>query len=403
MRYLVAFLLLLVITVSVVPVFIQDPGYVVIVYSGVSVETTLSFFIIALLLGLLLSLIIYRLIKAALGFPDFMFKRGQQRFAERSQESFYNGLVQLACGHWRHAEKLLLSSTEHGSGKLLAYLGAARAAQHQGEHERRDDYLMRAHGLSEAHAELATGLTQAELQIRQGQNERSLATLHHLNQTYHDNPYLLELLLQLYLQLGEWSRLRVKLPDFIKADIISVDRAASLEVESVLQQFRNAGRQSDIDKLMSDWEALPSHLKENIVIVRECARQLIELGAYDHAEPMLRTAIERDWSNELVSLYGQVRIDDSESQMAFADSWPEEFVDDASVQLALARICLHNQSEGKARFHLEASVEMGGSADAYFELASLLEQLNDQNAAQRCYQEGLKRAVESGYGAKSKK
>jgi len=392
MKYLMALLLLLVIAVSVVPMLIQEPGHVLITYADMTIETTVTFLLITLILALVVLSILYRLIKLALGFPDFMFQRGQQRNRERSQKNFYRGLVELASGHWQRAEKLLMSSSDGSEDRLLAYLGAARAAQYQGEHERRDHYLKRAHSVS-AETVLATGLTQAELQMHQGQNERALATLSHLSQACHDNPYLLELLLQLYLQLGEWARLKEGLPEFIKAGIINKERASALEVEASLQLLRNNARQGSIEKLLADWDALADNLKENVKLVSECGSQLLVLQAHDDAEKILRRAIEHRWNNELVTLYGQVKSHDPQAQLAFADSWPEDHTQDACVQLALARICLHNQLLGRARFHLEACVEMGADAEAYFELASLLDQLKDHHAAQRCYQEGLTRAV----------
>lgn len=392
MKYLMAFLLLLVVVVSVVPLLAQDPGHVVIVYSDVSIETTLSFFLIVLLLGMLVLVLAFRLLKLALGFPDLMYQRGQQRHRERHRLNFNHGLTELASGHWKNAEKLLVSSFEHGGDQLLSCLGAARAAQHQGEHERRDQYLKQAHRVSRQ-AELPTGLTQAELQIRQGQNERALATLNHLGERFPANPYLLELQLQLYLQLGEWVQLKAKLPLFVKAGLIDQSRASELEVESSLQILRKSASQGGVEKILSDWGSLSEDLRINVDLVKECAGQLLALGEHEHAEVILRHAIERHWNTGLVALYGQVMSKDAQSQMRFADGWNKELTEDASVQLALARLCLHNQLLGKARFHLEASVEMGGEAEAYFELASLLEQLNDFNAAQRCYQEGLTRVV----------
>lgn len=392
MKYLLALLVVLVIAVSVVPMLIQEPGHVLITYADVSIETTVTFLIITIVLALVVLSILYRLIKLALGFPDFMFQRGQQRFRERGQKNFYQGLTELASGHWRQAEKLLVSSTEGSEDHLLAYLGAARAAQHQGEHERRDHYLKCAHGIS-ADTVLAAGLTQAELQMRQGQNERALATLSHLSHAHHNNPYLLELLLQLYLQLGEWVRLKDDLPELIKAGVIDKERAAKLEVEASLQLLRNNARQGGIGKVLAEWHALPDKLKEHVTLVRECASQLLDLQAHDDAERILKKAIGHHWNNELVMLYGQVKSQDAQAQLAFAQSWPEGYTQDARVQLALARICLHNQLLGTARFHLETCVEMGAGAEAYFELATLLDQLNDHNAAQHCYQEGLTRAV----------
>ena len=62
---------------------------------------------------------------------------------------------------------------------LINYLGAAKAAQEQGAFERRDNLLQKAYRVA-PEADLAIGLTQAELEIEQHQFEHAMATLNHL-------------------------------------------------------------------------------------------------------------------------------------------------------------------------------------------------------------------------------
>ena len=83
-------------------------------------------------------------------------------------------------GRFEQAEKILLKQVSHSDTELLNYLMAARSAQQQGAYDRRDEYLRLAHKAMPS-ADIAIGITQAELQLSHNQYEQALATLNHLS------------------------------------------------------------------------------------------------------------------------------------------------------------------------------------------------------------------------------
>ena len=86
------------------------------------------------------------------------------------------------------SEKNLMRHATDSEMPLITYVAAARAAQLQGEHERRDAHLRRAfEQIPEAH--VAVLLTQAELQIAHKQHEQALATLRRLQEVDPDHAF----------------------------------------------------------------------------------------------------------------------------------------------------------------------------------------------------------------------
>jgi len=391
MKFIVILLLSLSVTVVGVLTLLEDPGYVLFSYAETTVETTIS--MLALLLVLLVAgaVLVFRLLRVLFDFPDRMYVWGQRHREKRSRDQFYRGLFELAQGHWKKSEKLLIKSVDSSEMPVLNYLTAARAAQHQGKHARRDHYLQLASNVK-PESELAIGLTQAELQIVQGQHEQAFASLSRLLELDQNNPCILEMLLGLYQQLGEWELLKDKLPEIWKHGIISDQQASLLEVEVSINILQLASRQG-VDSLLNAFNGFTSELYYNEPVVKKCVQLFLQLDAQDEAETILQKALDKKWSKSLVYLYGQVLSSQPEQQLKYAEGWEKDFGRDAIVQLTLGRICMRNKLWGKARAHLEASLSLGCRAEAYFELGVLLQHLEDMEGALASFRSGLDLAV----------
>ena len=129
--------------------------------------------------------------------PERVAEWRRKRRLQRAHRSLTRGLVELAEGRWKVAERHLTKHAEQSETPLINYLAAARAAQLQDEHARRDDYLHLAHE-SMPSADVAVGLTQAELQLAHQQYEQALATLMHVRSLSPKHNYVLKLLKKLY-------------------------------------------------------------------------------------------------------------------------------------------------------------------------------------------------------------
>ncbi|MES9926703.1 MAG: heme biosynthesis HemY N-terminal domain-containing protein, partial [Candidatus Thiodiazotropha sp. 6PDIVS] len=174
----------------------QDNGYVLIGYGHWTIEGSLALFALAVVALFLLMYATIRSLTHVWSMPDRIAGWRQKRRVVRAQQALTRGLVELAEGRWKVAERHLTRFATQSETPLLNYLAAARAAQLQGEHERRDDYLHMAHE-SMPSADVAVGLTQAELQLAHQQYEQALATLMHVRTLSPKHSYVMTLLKKL--------------------------------------------------------------------------------------------------------------------------------------------------------------------------------------------------------------
>ncbi|MCK5639739.1 MAG: heme biosynthesis protein HemY, partial [Gammaproteobacteria bacterium] len=179
MRFLLKLLLVLIIAVVLALIARDDPGFVLLSYGDWMLETSLSLALILLAAGFFGCYLLMRFLVNTRRVPERLRQWRQRRRTAKARKTTNRGLLALTEGHWDKAERNLIRYIEYSEVPLLNYLGATRAAQKQGAEQRRDYYLAKAHQ-SMPEAELAIGLTQAEVQISQGQLEQALASLRHL-------------------------------------------------------------------------------------------------------------------------------------------------------------------------------------------------------------------------------
>ena len=386
MKALIYFFAVFLAAVTLALLAYQDAGYVLIGRGQTTIEMSLSLFITIVIISFVLLYLVLRIIARTWSMPARLKQWRKKKRSRKARISSSRGLVELAEGHWRQAERALLRYANDSETPLLNYLSAARAAQKQNAHERRDHYLSLAHK-SMPDADMAVELTQAELQMAHGQLEQSLASLMHLRSISPKHPHVLLLLAQLFEKLDSWGDLRDLLPHLQKHKIIDDDelKQLSLRVYSNLIHI-NAQNPNNLEKL---WQEIPRNLRIQQKLISEYAQHLITLEQYDAAEVALRDAIKRAWNQHLVYLYGLVHSSPIEKQLQHAEAWLKGREKNSILLLTLGRICLQAKLWGKARAYLEASIGNGATAEAYKELGQLLEQLEEKESAAEYYRKGL--------------
>ncbi|NIP72816.1 MAG: heme biosynthesis protein HemY [Gammaproteobacteria bacterium] len=392
MKLLILFIIVLTAAVGAALVVLEDPGYVLIRYGPWTAETTLSLFVIALLVAYAALHYLGRLLGGFWRLPRRVHAWQRHRHRDRARASFDRGATALAEGRWRAAERELLRYVRYADAPMLNYLGAARAAQHLGLHERRDRYLREAYQ-SAPSAEVAVGLTQAELQIAHHQLEQALATLTHLHSVQPRNGYVLRLLVGVYEELRDWRHLREFLPLVRRREIMSESTAQELERQVHAELLHQTAEAGDVEALRVHWRELPRQLREEDDLLLDYARALQAHGAADEAEGLIRGALRKRWNDRLIHLYGLLDTDYPVRQLSLAEEWLKEHGKNPVLLLSLGRLCLRNRLWGKARIYLESSIGLGPRPEAYKELGALLEHMEDQDAAMHCYREGMALAV----------
>lgn len=367
----------------------EDPGYALLSHGDWSIEGTLVLLVTAL--SLLISgilFLIYLLVKT-IKFPGKVGHWKQQRKTAKAIDNCNKGYIELAEGNWREAEKHLKKSANNSGMPMLNYLAAARAAQENGSSHRRDNYLLQAHK-SDPQADIAIGLTQAELQIKDGQAEHALATLMHLRSVAPRHKQVLKMLFRVYQQLNSWKDLESLLPELRKNHIFEYDVLSQYEQSLSKQLMSQAMQNKNQGELKSIWKRLPKATRAEPEMIHFYCQLLLLIDEQELALRLIKEGIKHHWNASLILLYGLAHEKNAAKQLETAESWLSDNGRGAELLLTLGRLSLNNQLWGKARDYLSESLAVSPSTEAFQVLGELYEnQLADSVEAMNCYREGL--------------
>lgn len=382
-------LIFLIVTVYIALIAKEDPGYALLSHGDWSIEGTMVLLIgvLSTLIGSIL-LLIYLILKT-IRFPGQLNHWNQNRKTAKAIKNCNRGYIELAEGNWQEAEKHLRKSAYSSGMPILNYLAAARAAQEDGSQHRRDDYLLQAHK-SDPQADIAIGLTQAELQLKGGQAEQALATLMHLRSVTPRHRQVLKMLFQVYQQLNSWNDLERLLPELRKNNVFEHHILSQYEQSLSKRVMMQAIHNKNYGELKSIWNRLPKMTRAEPEMIHFYCQILLSIGEQQQAVELIKGGIKRHWNAPLILLYGQAQEKDAAKQLETAESWLSDNGRSAELLLTLGRLSISNQLWGKARDYITESLAAAPSTEAYQVLGKLYEnQLADSVEAMNCYREGL--------------
>lgn len=347
----------------------RDPGYVLVAYQNVALETSLWFALAALLLAYVLLAGLLALVKR-IGTGGGLRGWTQRRRSRVAREQTVRGLLLMAEGRWDQARRLLEGSARRVQAPLINYLNAARAAHELGDTAGRDALLESAEA-STPGAGFAVGLTQAELQRDQGAWEQCLATLLELRRQAPRHAEVLRMLVTCYRQLEDWRAILELIEPLQRNKVMDEEALLALRVEA-WQGRLEQGREAPAELLAE----LPKDLRRQPALVQAFARRLSGQQP-EEAEKLLRQALEQHWDPALVRQYGTVAGADAGAMRAAAEGWLKERPNDSDLLLTLGRISLLNHDWAKAREYFEASLRLNRSTEVQSELGRLCANLGD--------------------------
>ncbi len=388
MGWLIKFLIVALLTVILSLWAYQDNGYVLIGRGQTTIEMSLALFIITLVASFVFIYSVIRLAYKFWNMPTVIRELRLQSRKLQARQTSKQGLIALAQGHWKKAEKFLTKHINFSDSPLLNYLSAARAAQKQNAPDRRDYYLALAHR-STPDADFAVELTQAELQFAAGQHEQSLATLMHLRSISPKHPHVLSLLARLYEKLNSWSDLLNLLPTLRKLNIFPPEQFEQLQLRTYREMIRVTRNKPQANDMLNLWNSIPKEFRQRHQIVIDYSNSLLLHDKQVEAEELLREAIKREWENDLVYMYGLVVAPNPQAQLQFAESLLKQHTKNPVLLLTLGRICQRLELWGKARDYLEASIGAGSIVETYCEIGRLMEQLNEKEKASNYFKQGM--------------
>ncbi len=387
MKLLFITLALLLAAIYVGSIAMDDPGFIIIGYHGQVLRTSFIFFALCTILAGILLYYAVRLLANIWSSPKRVGNWNADRKEKKAQKSLSKGYAALAEGNWEAAEKSL-SHDAKISDRLsyIHYLGAAQAAQSMGKVEKRDDYLQLAHS-SAPEADVAVGITRAELQMQEGQNEMARITLEELLANHRNHPRVLKLLSEIHVTNGEWASLQPLLKRLRKNKALPPEELQSLENQTWAGLLN--GSSADITEMKETWATVPKKLKEDPDLLFAYLEKLTNSPDNAEAVPLIEKALNKNWDNRLVSLYGMANGANPAKQLERAEKWLPTHQDDHKLLSILGKLCNKNELWGKAKHYLETAIEFGAGPEVYRQLADTLEKMGESEEASECCKKGL--------------
>ncbi|MEO8224532.1 MAG: heme biosynthesis HemY N-terminal domain-containing protein [Gammaproteobacteria bacterium] len=357
---------------------LADNGYVLINFRGYVVETSVPVLALILVVGYLAVRLLAQVWRAPRRLGE-AWARARINYAGRQATK---GYIALAEGRLARGEKLLTRGARLSETPLLNYLAAARAAQMQGDRGRRDSWLRMACEQEPA-AEDAVLLTQAELQLEDGQYPEALASLNRVRDRHPTHPQALKLLGELHYRRREWQPLAELLPLLRRRGNVPADMLDEWSVDA----YGNIMAGVRLDRVALDkvWEDVPRHLRRDQRLTLTRAKALIACGAIEDADAELRLTLKEDWSEALVNLYGELVPSDSAAHLKRIEAWLKDRPEDPALLLAAGRASVRHQLWGKARSYLEASLAIRPAPDAYRALGQLMARVGEAQSASKAW------------------
>lgn len=391
MKWLMTLLLTLVAVSFFVYFSLEDPGFIVIGRGMWAIETSLSMFIITLVLGGIIAYLLIRLLLLLWYLPARLLYSSPTVRQQRAEESLIRGALALIEGQWKNAEQVLLKSV-YGQLSPLHYLGAAYAASQQQAPSRGMEYVEKVREKGNLDSGILA-LFEAKLQLP---HDLSVAR-QKAQQAYRlapKNDEVLLLLLTLYLQLADWQAVLELLPEVRKRKRLSTEQLQRLENRAHLAQIRNTMLKNPV-QTTKIWSRISKMTRLQPMIVKVYVKHLMAAGDAVTAEPLLREALKYHWEADLVSLYGELETTNTSQQLSYAESWLKRHEQDPILLQTLGHLSMRNRLWSKAQQYLEESVRLAPSPQTYQLLGNLSKQKGEPAQANDYYRRGLQLAMDA--------
>jgi HemY protein len=388
MRYIFSIIIALAIAISVAVFLDSDPGLFVFNYAGYTVQMSFALFVVLMIITVL---ILYASISLLIGVyksPKSLRRWRKHRQVIQSEQLITQGLSLMLLGDWKKAEKVFIKGAKVSSHPMLNYLFAARAAQQTGNIQSRDQYLKLAQDLNEGDSDVVN-LAQAEMQLDHDQIDQAYATLVHSQSDTDGKLQADKLLLKASLELHEWQEALDLLDQLTSRMALPENIIHAKRIQAYSGLLTDAGCLPTRDEICTIWNDLPKKFQTEITLIDVYITERIRYASTADCEEIIRKVLGKTWDEGLVRLYGLVEGVNALKQLNFAEKLRKNHLKNPVLLLSLGRLYLRNKNLEQARACLEECIEVKANAEAYKELAMLLERQGDQAAAAIYYQEGL--------------
>jgi HemY protein len=387
-------LVLFMIAVAVTIAATYNRGYVLIVAQPYRIELSLNLLVLLLLAIILMGYLGMRLIALTSRLPAELSEFRARRRREKVLAGTMDGLKAFFEGRYAKAEKsaaAVLKMEDSAAFSAINAIVAARSAHGLRNYPRRDEFIDQAE--TSAPQEVALRLmTHAELLLDEHRPEEALKLLHVLPPgELHRHTGALKLELEAQQSIGNWDAVLELLGQLEQRDGLEDGLIKQLRCRAHVENLRS--RMLNPQALKEYWESLSLPEKKDSKVAAAAARAFSATGNCAMVHHIVEQSLDSQWDSELAKLYAECVGSDPLRQIERAEAWLEGHSNDASLLLALGKLCVNAELWGKARSYLEASLSVNSGYAAHLALGQLNEKLGQPELARNHYGKGLELAV----------
>ena len=392
MRWLISFLLIFALAVALSLVTRYSDSYALLVYPPYRLELSLPVLIAALLFLFFSLYVLLRALSHTLRLPSYVSAYRRRRSDSRGQAALRHAWEAFLEGRYARAHRHAVRAFGLHAAPSVSALLAARAAHALRAFPRRDEWLER-HAQIPGHSRRAHIAARAEMLLDERRYDEARALLRDLHDQGPKQVATLRLLLRAEQGSQNWDEVMRLVRILEKRDPLSRLATEQMRITAVVEGLKQ--KALDSDALRAFWRDLPAQEKLEPRIAAIAARLFIGMGGCKEAHHIVADALTKEWSNELILIYGECQDDDALDRIQQCETWLKTRPRDPALLLTLGRLCFYRELWGKARSYLEASANERPTRTTHRELARLYERLEKFDEANRHY----KKAADEGLPA----
>lgn len=356
----------------------SDPGYVLVRVRGTTIETSLVFAIVALLVA-------WAVVSIVVRFARWPFRAWGRAYRRRGRERLASGLTALAEGRYAEAERSLAKASNHAALRGPALLAIAQSAHERGSEERAREALDQI-GAGEEAAALAL---RAQFLIGNGRAAEALALLKPKAEKGTLPPRGLRLLIDAALASGDTRTALDAIPMLARTQTLAHDDQIALDTRTLAAALAAA---PDTSRLNALWGGASRAQRRRPELIAAFAHRSAAQGQVLAAMDEIESAERREWNDALALAYADLGPAELPARTRKAESWLALAPNSAALATALGRLCAQQSLWGKGQQYLERAIAIEESPLAWETLGDCYAGADDAATASRCYANALRLA-----------
>lgn len=354
--------------------WLLDPGYLLVRYGGVVLETSIAIAVLILVVGIWVSIWVVQLLRRGLKTTTRLadWQHSKAMLAQHQQQK--KALLATLGGDWEqsfkalHAEDQILSdSAEAQQRRFIRTALAAHTAHARGDFAERDRVLRASKNVLLQLPTLGPLLV-AQWCLESGDIKNASKPLHQVLAVSKKNARAWSMLASVHIASKDWEEaekcwamlkklgqpyytgLRFHAFDFQRQDVFANPIAAdSLMLAKLLA--RRAGA-------LKEYQELAPAQRRNIAFLIAWARELGVSQRGSEGAAVLAAALDEAWDASVFSQWSELALAAPEDGLQRASGWARGRTQDAHVQEVLGLLASHSEQWATAKDHFEAALKL---------------------------------------------